>query len=84
MPHLSTHAAIRQPLSSRLGLVAFADVGVLGETSTPAFNNPAVGVGAGVRYDLGFGPLRLDIGTPLNARRGDSPVQLYISIGQAF
>jgi translocation and assembly module TamA len=74
----------RQPLSSRLGLVVFADAGALGETSTPSFNNVAVGVGAGVRYDLGFGPLRLDIATPLNARRGDSPVQLYISIGQAF
>jgi len=74
----------RQPLSRSLGLVAFADVGSLGETSTPSFNNLAVGVGAGVRYDLGFGPLRLDIATPLNARRGDSPVQIYISIGQAF
>ncbi len=75
---------VRQPLSSRLGLVVFADAGALGETSTPTFNELAVGVGAGVRYDLGFGPLRLDIGTPLNARPGDSPVQVYISIGQAF
>lgn len=74
----------RQPLSSRLGLVAFADVGAVGATSTPSFDNLAVGVGAGVRYDLGFGPLRLDVATPLNARRGDSPVQVYISIGQAF
>ena len=75
---------MRQPVTSRLGLVAFADAGSLGETSTPSFNNLAFGVGAGVRYDLGFGPLRLDIATPLNARRGDSPVQIYISIGQAF
>jgi translocation and assembly module TamA len=44
----------------------------------------SVGVGAGVRYDLGFGPLRLDIATPLNRREGDGPVQVYISIGQAF
>ncbi len=75
---------VRQPLSRRLGLVVFADAGALGETSTPTFTDLAVGVGAGVRYDLGFGPLRLDLATPLNARHGDSPVQLYISIGQAF
>ena len=81
-----TEASIeaRQPLSGRLGLVVFADAGALGATSTPTFDNLAVGVGAGVRYDLGFGPLRLDIATPLNTRKGDSPVQLYISIGQAF
>jgi translocation and assembly module TamA len=41
-------------------------------------------VGVGVRYDLGFGPIRLDIGTPLNKRHGDSPVQVYLSIGQSF
>jgi translocation and assembly module TamA len=75
---------VRQALTSRLGLVAFADAGALGATSTPGVDNLAVGVGLGVRYDLGFGPLRLDIGTPLNPRHGDSPVQVYISIGQAF
>ena len=81
-----TEASIeaRQPVTSRLGLVVFADAGSLGATSTPGYDNIAVGVGAGVRYDLGFGPLRLDIATPLNPQRGDSPVQVYISIGQAF
>ena len=47
---------VRQPLSTRLGLVVFADVGDVGETSRPRFDDLAVGVGAGVRYDLGFGP----------------------------
>ena len=44
----------------------------------------AVGVGVGVRYDLGFGPIRFDIAAPLNRRTGDPPFQIYISIGQAF
>jgi translocation and assembly module TamA len=81
-----TEASIeaRQPITSRIGLVVFADAGSLGATTTPGYDNVAVGVGAGVRYDLGFGPLRLDIATPLNPQRGDSPVQVYISIGQAF
>jgi translocation and assembly module TamA len=40
--------------------------------------------GVGVRYDLGFGPLRLDIATPLKRRQGDSLFQIYLSIGQSF
>ncbi len=75
---------LRQRLSKSWGLVAFADVGGIGTSSVPSFDNLAIGVGAGVRYDLGFAPLRLDIATPVNSRRGDSPVQIYISIGQAF
>jgi translocation and assembly module TamA len=38
----------------------------------------------GLRYNFGFGPLRLDVATPLNPRKGDARVQVYISIGQAF
>jgi translocation and assembly module TamA len=48
------------------------------------FTNPGVGAGLGVRYDLGFGPIRLDVGTPLNPRKGDAPIQVYISLGQSF
>jgi translocation and assembly module TamA len=75
---------MRQRLGRKWGLVAFADAGTIGVSSTPSFRDLSVGVGAGLRYDLGFGPLRLDIATPVNPRQGDSPVQLYISIGQAF
>jgi len=74
----------RQRLSARWGVVAFADVGAVGEGPTPSFASVSAGAGVGVRYDLGFGPLRLDIATPLNPRKGDSPIQLYISIGQSF
>jgi len=28
--------------------------------------------------------LRLDLATPLHKRNGDSPIQVYISLGQAF
>jgi translocation and assembly module TamA len=75
---------LRQALTRRWGLVAFADAGEIGSTDMPAFDALAYGVGLGVRYDLGFGPLRLDLATPLNPRAGDSRVQVYISIGQAF
>ncbi len=65
-------------------MVAFADAGGIGATARPGIDDPAVGAGVGVRYDLGFGPLRLDLATPVNPRPGDSPIQVYISIGQAF
>jgi translocation and assembly module TamA len=31
-----------------------------------------------------IGPLRVDLATPFTRRPGDSPIQFYISIGQAF
>ena len=42
------------------------------------------GPGLGLRYYTPFGPLRLDIATPLRRRSADSLVQVYISLGQAF
>ena len=75
---------VRHRLNRQWGLVAFVDAGTVGSSSTPTFHTVSVGAGLGVRYDLGFGPLRLDIGTPINPRQGDSRVQVYISIGQSF
>lgn len=70
--------------SERLGFVAFIDGGVASTTLEPDWSEVRYGAGIGVRYYPGFGPLRVDIATPLNPRSGDAPVQLYISIGQAF
>jgi translocation and assembly module TamA len=46
--------------------------------------SPRIGTGVGVRYYTSFGPVRLDVGFPLNKRAGDSPFGIYVSIGQAF
>ncbi len=75
---------LRRRIKGPFGIVAFVDAGSVGTTSAPTVSNIGVGAGLGLRYDLGFGPLRLDIGTPVNPRPGDAPVQVYISIGQAF
>ena len=40
--------------------------------------------GLGLRYYTPIGPIRVDVAAPLNPRKGDKPVALYISIGQAF
>jgi len=43
------------------------------------------GTGVGLRYVTPIGPLRLDVGIPLNRRSDiDDPFQVYISLGQAF
>jgi translocation and assembly module TamA len=75
---------VRHRLSAQWGVVAFLDAGSVGSTSAPDFRNGGVGAGVGVRYDFGFGPLRLDVAAPLNPRQGDAPVEVYISIGQSF
>lgn len=75
---------VRQRIGRQFGLVGFVDAGAVGTSSTPDFRDFSAGVGLGLRYDLGFGPLRLDIATPINRRRGDSLIQVYISIGQSF
>jgi translocation and assembly module TamA len=75
---------IRHRITDRWGVVAFVDAGDVGVTKTPDFKNLAVGAGLGVRYNLGFGPIRVDVATPISNRRGGSPIQLYVSIGQSF
>lgn len=40
--------------------------------------------GMGFLYYTGIGPIRVDVAAPLNPRRGDKPVALYVSIGQSF
>jgi translocation and assembly module TamA len=74
----------RRRLFGNWGGVAFVDAGAVSRGQIPDFDNLSVGVGLGVRYDLGFGPIRVDVGVPLNRREGDPAFQVYISIGQAF
>ena len=75
---------VRHSLNSRWGVAGFVDAGTVGLAQAPDFHDTSVGAGVGVRYNLGFGPLRLDLATPLNPREGDSRIQVYISIGQSF
>jgi translocation and assembly module TamA len=74
----------RQRISGPWGAVAFLDAGSVGEESHPGNGDLRVGVGAGLRYATAIGPIRVDIGVPLNRQRGDSAYALYVGIGQAF
>ncbi|MGZ8406424.1 MAG: autotransporter assembly complex protein TamA [Caulobacteraceae bacterium] len=81
---LETSVEVRHKFTQKWGGVVFVDAGTVSEQQYPTFSDLSVGAGFGVRYDLGFGPIRADIAFPLNRRSGESPVAFYISIGQAF
>jgi translocation and assembly module TamA len=66
------------------GIVPFFDGGNAYESTMPQFSSLRYGAGIGGRFYTNFGPLRADIATPLNPRKGDGRIALYISIGQAF
>jgi translocation and assembly module TamA len=67
------------------GIVGFADLGMI---TADAFGSGSsdfhAGAGVGLRYATPFGPIRVDLATPVS---GDSPASqlfLYIGIGQSF
>lgn len=77
-------AEARVPVGAQFGVVAFADMGLVG---TDSFWNGTTdwhaGAGLGVRYKTPIGPIRLDIAAPVAGDTGDG-VQFYVGIGQAF
>ncbi len=75
----------RVKITQSIGIVPFIDAGSYYEKSVPQLSNRLFyGVGLGLRYYTAFGPLRLDLATPLYRRHSDSPIQVYISLGEAF
>jgi translocation and assembly module TamA len=66
------------------GVVPFLDGGNLYRSALPKMTGLRYGAGLGVRYHTSFGPIRFDVGTPLNRRAGDSRIAVYVSLGQAF
>jgi len=77
-------AEMRWRASERFGYALFADLGAAADDPGSVFSEASGAVGLGLRYYPGFGPVRLDIAMPLDQRSGEAPVQIYISIGQAF
>ena len=71
-------------MDGALSVVPFVDAGSVGLDPTPDFNSIKFGAGVGLRYDTGFGPLRLDVAVPLNPGPNDNFVAVYVALGQAF
>jgi translocation and assembly module TamA len=81
----SLEARIETPLmGGAIEVVPFFDAGTVGLNSVPDFRFIQAGAGVGIRYKTSFGPIRVDVATPLNPTEFDSPVVVYVSLGQAF
>ena len=77
-------AEMRIQITDSFGIVPFIDGGTVSATSTPDFSTMRFGAGLGVRYLTPFGPLRVDVGVPLDRRPGDPDFGIYAGIGQSF
>ena len=78
-------ARIETPLlGGAVEVVPFIDAGSVARGSTPDFSDIRFGAGVGIRYKTTFGPIRVDVAAPLNPTPFDSPVVVYVSLGQAF
>ncbi len=66
------------------GVVPFIDAGNINSTALPRLSGLRLGAGIGARYHSNFGPIRIDVGTPINPQKGDSRVTVFVSLGQAF
>jgi outer membrane protein assembly complex protein YaeT len=75
---------VRHPIYEKLGGAAFID---FGQTTTEHYHFPTplrFGFGPAAMYQTPLGPLRLDLGIPSQAPRGDPWWQVYFSIGNFF
>jgi translocation and assembly module TamA len=85
LAEFSLEARVRlEAFGGNFGIVPFLDGGSLTTDVAPDLGNWQFGAGIGVRYHSSFGPIRLDVGTPLNRRSGDARVAVVVSLGQAF
>lgn len=73
-------------ISKQLGIVPFTDLGVVSFKKFPQIHEKWFkSIGIGLRYFSFFGPLRADIGFPLDRRSQIDPrYKIYLSIGQTF
>lgn len=66
------------------GVVPFIDAGNINSSALPKLSGLRFGAGIGARYHSNFGPIRIDVGTPINPQKGDARVTVFVSLGQAF
>ena len=85
LAEFSLEARIRlSAFGGNFGIVPFIDGGTLSTDALPDFKDWQIGVGIGARYYSSFGPIRIDIGTPLNRQQGDGRIAVVVGLGQAF
>ncbi|HEY1893205.1 MAG TPA: BamA/TamA family outer membrane protein [Chthoniobacterales bacterium] len=73
------------PLYGELQGAVFVDAGnLLPDADNPGFNDMRYGIGAGLRYKLPIGPIRLDYGVNPDPRRHEDFGAFHFSFGFAF
>lgn len=80
----AVEARFRFGANNQFGIVPFVDAGTISSDALPSVREMRVGAGIGLRYYSSFGPIRVDVGTPLNPQPGDPRIGVYVSLGQAF
>ncbi len=74
----------RLRINDTFGAVAFFDIGTVSDGGLGDGGGQAhSGAGLGLRYQTGFGPLRVDVAAPVSGSTGDG-VQVYVGLGQSF
>ncbi|MEM1287958.1 MAG: autotransporter assembly complex family protein [Pseudomonadota bacterium] len=82
---LEGSAELRARFTDTWGGAVFADAGYVDEDSFGDFSEDLkISAGAGVRYITPLGPIRFDVGVPLDPGPDDPDFGLYLGIGQAF
>ena len=85
LAEFAVEARIRlKQFGGNFGIVPFFDGGSLSTREWPDFGDWRFAAGFGLRYYSSFGPIRIDVGVPLNRQQGDGPVAVTVSLGQAF
>lgn len=85
LAEFAVEARIRlSQFGGNFGVVPFFDGGSLTTKAVPNLSDWHFAAGLGVRYYSSFGPIRIDVGVPLNRQKGDGPVAVAVSLGQAF
>jgi len=79
---LAISGEVRAKVREKIGVVAFADFGLVSADSFGANGETHGGAGLGLRYLTPIGPIRLDVAAPIGGT--SKGVHVYVGIGQSF
>ncbi len=81
---IAASAEVRTRITDKIGIVGFVDAGRIGvDGFFDDLGGWHAGAGLGLRYETGFGPIRVDVATPI-CNTDEAGVQVYIGLGQSF
>jgi outer membrane protein insertion porin family/translocation and assembly module TamA len=82
---IETSIELRHPITESLAAAVFLDAGQISRSSyTVPLGSMLYGTGLGLRFRSPIGPLRVDLGFPVQPPDGDAHWQIHLSVGQNF